>query len=450
MGGYFTALKEKTLNETFPFVKGKLHSGKKKTLDYVSSLYSSKRAPIEKYGEECEDIEKIWDGFVDAFVGTLHAQGGAGCASRAPCFSDGDDGKGGGTKEFETRNRRTARERVVTIGDLHGDLEQTKRAFRACHLTDSKDKWIGGKTTVVQVGDQLDRGPDEVAVMYFLERVAEEAERSGGELVRILGNHETLNIAGRFRYAQREGCADFTRWRDRQKIGMELKKMCFGSEKQMERRFRKKKQTNWCAYETGEKRHEKLPSWIREDDVHSINRWKAVCPGGEFTKRFFAGKNVAERVGSTLFVHAGVLEHHALYGLENINKDIRTWASNAENPRGVPPSHVQSDQSIVWARDYAHTEEERCDCAKLSRALHFLPGVERVVVGHTIQKGGGGATAACDGKVLRVDVGMSRGCGGNTSEGVEILNDGEKITRMVDGQGRQPMTGVESRFQPIS
>ena len=449
MGGYFTTLKEKTLNETFPFVKAKLHSGKKKTLDYVSSLYYSKRAPIEKYGEECEDIEKIWDGFVDAFVGTLHAQGGAGCASRAPCFSDGDDGKGGGTKEIETRNRRTARERVVTIGDLHGDLEQTKRAFRACHLTDSKDKWIGGKTTVVQVGDQLDRGPDEVAVMYFLERVAEEAERSGGELVRILGNHETLNIAGRFRYAQREGCADFTRWRDRQKIGMELKKMCFGSEKQMERRYRKKKQTNWCAYETGEKRHEKLPSWIREDDVHSINRWKAVCPGGEFTKRFFAGKNVAERVGSTLFVHAGVLEHHALYGLENINKDIREWASNAGNPRGVPPSHVQSDQSIVWARDYAHTEEERCDCAKLSRALHFLPGVERVVVGHTIQKGGGGATAACDGKVLRVDVGMSRGCGGNTSEGVEILNDGEKITRMVDGQGRQPMTGVESRFQPI-
>lgn len=450
MGGYFTTLKEKTLNETFPFVKAKLHSGKKKTLDYVSSLYYSKRAPIEKYGEECEDIEKIWDGFVDAFVGTLHAQGGAGCASRAPCFSDGDDGKGGGTKEIETRNGRTARERVVTIGDLHGDLEQTKRAFRACHLTDSKDKWIGGKTTVVQVGDQLDRGPDEVAVMYFLERVAEEAERSGGELVRILGNHETLNIAGRFRYAQREGCADFTRWRDRQKIGMELKKMCFGSEKQMERRYRKKKQTNWCAYETGEKRHEKLPSWIREDDVHSINRWKAVCPGGEFTKRFFAGKNVAERVGSTLFVHAGVLEHHALYGLENINKDIREWASNAENPRGVPPSHVQSDQSIVWARDYAHTEEERCDCAKLSRALHFLPGVERVVVGHTIQKGGGGATAACDGKVLRVDVGMSRGCGGNTSEGVEILNDGEKITRMVDGQGRQPMTGVESRFQLIS
>ena len=358
MGGYFTTLKEKTLNETFPFVKAKLHSGKKKTLDYVSSLYYSKRAPIEKYGEECEDIEKIWDGFVDAFVGTLHAQGGAGCASRAPCFSDGDDGKGGGTKEIETRNRRTARERVVTIGDLHGDLEQTKRAFRACHLTDLKDKWIGGKTTVVQVGDQLDRGPDEVAVMYFLERVAEEAERSGGELVRILGNHETLNIAGRFRYAQREGCADFTRWRDRQKIGMELKKMCFGSEKQMERRYRKKKQTNWCAYETGEKRHEKLPSWIREDDVHSINRWKAVCPGGEFTKRFFAGKNVAERVGSTLFVHAGVLEHHALYGLENINKDIREWASNAENPRGVPPSHVQSDQSIVWARDYAHTEEE--------------------------------------------------------------------------------------------
>ena len=457
--GYFTSAKEKAL-ETFPVLlerwKEKLASGKRKSLDFIATFTSSSKAPIEKHRERCEDIEKIWDAFVDSFVGTLHAQGGAGCASRAgrgssfassSCSSDGDVD---GTKmEGDERGRRrAARERLVTIGDLHGDLEQTKRAFRACSLTDSRDKWIGGKTIVVQVGDQLDRGPDEVAVMYFLERVAEEAERSGGELVRILGNHETLNIAGRFRYAQREGCADFTRWRDRQKIGMEMKKMCFGSEKQMERRYRKKKEKNWCAYETGEKRHEKLPSWIREDDVHSINRWKAVCPGGEFTKRFFSGKNVAERVGSTLFVHAGVLEHHALYGLENINKDIREWAINAENPRGVPPSHVQSDQSIVWARDYAHTDEERCDCAKLSRALRFLPGVERVVVGHTIQKGGGGATAACDGKVLRVDVGMSRGCGGNTSEGVEILNDGEKITRMVDGRGRQPMTGVENRFQP--
>ena len=74
-------------------------------------------------------------------------------------FSDGDDGKGGGTKEIETAQPKNgARERVVTIGDLHGDLEQTKRAFRACHLTNSKDRWIGGKTTVVQVGDQLDRG----------------------------------------------------------------------------------------------------------------------------------------------------------------------------------------------------------------------------------------------------------------------------------------------------
>ena len=447
MKGYFAQQQRETTTDW----KTKLRKAKATTTDWASSLFG--KAPVEKHGAACEDIGNVWDAFVDAFVGTLHAQGGAGCASRAGPSSvkkDYDDGRkrGQDVMMMATTTRREARERVVTIGDLHGDLEKTKRAFRACELTDLNDKWIGGKTTVVQVGDQLDRGPDEVAVMYFLERIGEEAERSGGELVRILGNHETLNIAGRFRYAQREGCADFTRWRDRQKIGMEMKKMCFGSEKQMERRYRKKKETNWCAYETGEKRHEKLPSWIREDDVHSINRWKALCPGGEFTKRFFAGKNVAERVGSTLFVHAGVLEHHALYGLENINKDIREWALNAENPRGVPPSHVQSDQSIVWARDYAHTEEERCDCSKLSRALRFLPGVERVVVGHTIQKGGGGATAACDGKVLRVDVGMSRGCGGNTSEGVEILNDGEKITRMVDGQGRQPMTGLDSsRFQ---
>ena len=392
---------------------------------------SSKTAPIDSH-EECKDLKEIWDSFVDAFVGTLHAQGGSGCAT--------DPSKK--TKKLRT-NGGLWKERVgrlYAIGDVHGDLRKTREAFRACGMTDASDRWCGGDSTVVQVGDQLDRGPDEVAVMYFLERVAEEAELAGGEVVQLLGNHETLNMSGRFRYATKEGSADFTRWRDRQKIGMEMKKMCFG--KTIEKRYGNKDEPNLCKFETGEKKHQQLPSWIQDEQSHEANRWRALCPGGEFTKRFFARQNVAQIVGSTLFVHAGVLEHHALYGLENINEDIKQWALKADNPRGVPPAHVQTDQSIVWARDYAHTNEDQCDCSKLERALSFLPGVERVVVGHTIQQSGGGATATCNGKVIRVDVGMSRGCGGNVSEGVEILNDGEKITRLVFEKGRTKMTGV--------
>ena len=39
----------------------------------------------------------------------------------------------------------------------------------------------------------------------------------------------------------------------------------------------------------------------------------------------------------------------------------------------------------------------------------MLPGAQRMVVGHTIQDAG--INSACDGRVVRIDVGLSAGCG---------------------------------------
>ena len=64
----------------------------------------------------------------------------------------------------------------------------------------------------VQVGDQLDRGGDEVAILFMLERLRREARAAGGELIVMNGNHETLNVAGKFRYAFKGGMEDFRRW----------------------------------------------------------------------------------------------------------------------------------------------------------------------------------------------------------------------------------------------
>lgn len=43
------------------------------------------------------------------------------------------------------------------------------------------------------------------------------------------------------------------------------------------------------------------------------------------------------------------------------------------------------------------------------------------VVGHTIQEAG--INSACGGKVLRIDVGLSRGCGDGDPQVLEILDD---------------------------
>ena len=50
-------------------------------------------------------------------------------------------------------------ERIVAIGDVHGDYEQFVAVLRSAKLIDSQESWSGGKTDLVQSGDVLDRGP---------------------------------------------------------------------------------------------------------------------------------------------------------------------------------------------------------------------------------------------------------------------------------------------------
>ena len=171
-------------------------------------------------------------------------------------------------------------------------------------------------------------------------------------------------------------------------------------------------------------------------------RLAALAPGGPMAIRFLAHQPVTVAVGSTLFAHGGVLPHHVQYGLERINKETSEWIRGDAKP-GPPPVHVSGGRSVVWARDYGWPQRHKCDCDVLRSALDLMPGIERVVVGHTIQQPEG-VNAACDGRVLRVDVGMSAGCGGSTPEVLEILNDGEKVARCRwDGVKavREPVTG---------
>lgn len=44
-----------------------------------------------------------------------------------------------------------ATERLIAIGDLHGDIDKARRAFRLAGLIDENDRWSGGTTTAVQV-----------------------------------------------------------------------------------------------------------------------------------------------------------------------------------------------------------------------------------------------------------------------------------------------------------
>lgn len=59
--------------------------------------------------------------------------------------------------------------------------------------------------------------------MFFLDRLQREAEAAGGRVHVINGNHETLNVHGRFRYASTAGLLDYETWRKMQLFGSAMK-----------------------------------------------------------------------------------------------------------------------------------------------------------------------------------------------------------------------------------
>eukprot|EP00850_Spirogloea_muscicola_P007005 SM000034S12759 [mRNA] locus=s34:515130:515745:- [translate_table: standard] len=61
---------------------------------------------------------------------------------------------------------------------------------------------------VVQLGDVLDRGDDEIAILSLLHHLDFEARQQGGAVYLVNGNHETMNVGEDFRYVTAGGLAE--------------------------------------------------------------------------------------------------------------------------------------------------------------------------------------------------------------------------------------------------
>ncbi len=271
-------------------------------------------------------------------------------------------------------------ERIVAVGDVHGDLDATKRVLRLAGLIDEADRWSGGTTVFVQTGDQLDRGDDEQEILDLLTRLESEAEAAGGAMHILNGNHELMNAAGDFRYVTPGGMTDFA-----DAPGVDV---------------------------TGANLRE-FPEALR-------SRAAAFLPGGAYAK-VLATRNTAVVVGDSVFVHGGVLPKYAPK-LESLNEAGRLWLSQG----GDPPAELLAPDGLVWLRDYSIPEPTAKACADLDAALAELK-VVRMVVGHTVQASG--ITSACDDKVWRIDVGMAKHYGGKPAA-LEIK--GEQLTVLTE------------------
>ncbi|KFM29150.1 Uncharacterized protein F751_5506 [Auxenochlorella protothecoides] len=267
-------------------------------------------------------------------------------------------------------------ERLLAIGDLHGDLDKARRAFRLAGLVDDRDRWAGGAATAVQVGDILDRGDAEIQLFFWLERLQRQAAAAGGALHVLNGNHETMSAARDFRFATAGGLDEFSRFARAHALELALKARCgcFGADGNT---------AAAAAAWRGEMRE-----FRRAEGADA--RYAALRPGtGPLARRFLAPHPLVLQVGATVFAHGGVLP-----------------------------------------------DAEACDCAGLAESLARIPGAARMVVGHTIQQEG--INSACGGRVFRVDVGLSRGCGDGLPAVLEIRND-SVMQRLMEAPAPSPL-----------
>src|SRR5262245_16484778 len=73
-------------------------------------------------------------------------------------------------------------DRIVAVGDVHGAADKLVDILRAADVIDARQRWSGGRTHLVQLGDVVDRGPDSLKALDLLHRLEHEATSAGGRV----------------------------------------------------------------------------------------------------------------------------------------------------------------------------------------------------------------------------------------------------------------------------
>jgi len=105
------------------------------------------------------------------------------------------------------------RERLIVIGDIHGDLKRFKNILIDAQIINNNLEWIAQppNTIVVQLGDQIDSANrtntvnnwevlEDTDMLYFTNTLDNIAISKGGRVISLIGNHELMNTQGNFSY----------------------------------------------------------------------------------------------------------------------------------------------------------------------------------------------------------------------------------------------------------
>lgn len=239
-------------------------------------------------------------------------------------------------------------DKILAISDIEGNFSSLCKLLMRNGVINKRLNWTFDTGQLVIVGDCFDRGDQVMECLWLIYMLEEKSKKKGGKVHFILGNHEIMNMNGDWRYV-----------------------------------------------------HPRYAEKTKSSTPHT-----ALYHGNSELWRWLRTKNVIEKIGDTLFVHAGISPDLLKFKLsvEEINIRIRPHYTQAGIQFIDPLLNVAFDasNSPFWYRGYYSSS----GIEELVEETLIFYGVKTIVTGHTIVPQ---VTSFFNGKVINVDTDHAAG-----------------------------------------
>jgi hypothetical protein len=268
----------------------------------------------------------------------------------------------------------------LILSDIEGNFTAFRKLLQATGVIDTAFNWTFGNGHLVLGGDFVDRGEQVTEVLWLIYALEEKAKAAGGQVHYVLGNHEIMIMSGDTRYVHA-----------RYRLHTTLLKL--------------------PSYEYLFGQNTELGRWFRT-------------------------RNIIEKVGENLFIHAGIspLINDMRINVNSMNELARPFYADSlgnfpEKEKRLPV--IFSDYGPFWYRGYYNKKDSTVDVQETVNASLRKFKVKHIFTGHTIV--GETISVHWKNKVVNTDVHHS----GGHSEAVLIEEN--KYYRVNDRGERFPL-----------
>ena len=275
-------------------------------------------------------------------------------------------------------------DKIIVISDIEGNYDAFSGFLLNNKVIDNNYNWIFGNGHLLLNGDFVDRGKNVTQVLWLIYKLENQADKQGGKVHYILGNHEIMNFQGNANY--------------------------------------------------NKKKYKRVAQLISKNDSINVATKFMYSDKTELGK-WLRSKNVIEKIGNYLFVHAGISPEILKYSvsISDINRIARdNWDKNLydEEENNKVENFITGKKGIYWYRGLAQDYKyyEKIKETELNKVLKYYQA-DKIIFGHTVVED---ITKEFKGKTINIDVKHGEEKNSEKTKGLLIENG---IEYKIDGKG---------------